>query len=99
VTISASATGGDDAHRSHRASHVEPAGSVQLPDGDEVEQIEKPRQLRDREPGPLPRDDERRQRRERGAETPDRAGQADLRVRQRIGDMPVSTSTSAPTPG
>ena len=72
------------AHRSARERTRNPPRPVQLPDRDEVEQVEESSDLRDGKPNRRPGGPVDGQRGESRAESPDRASQANLRVGQRL---------------
>jgi hypothetical protein len=61
------------------------AGSVELPDRDQIEEVEEPRQLRDRRPDWRARHSIHDVRRDPRAEAPGGPGKTDLRIGQRIG--------------
>ena len=65
---------------------MEAARAVELPDGDEVEQVEERGELRDRAPDRRAGREEHAGRDERRAEPVDRSGEPDLRVDHRVVD-------------
>src|SRR5688500_17116835 len=66
---------------------MEPASTVELPEGKQVEQVDVAGELGDRTPDRRPGDAIHRVRGEPGAQTPYRSGEPDARIRRRIIDV------------